>query len=487
MLFALAAGARASLALMRPMWHDEIFTTWAARLSPRGLLQALRQDSGPPLFYLLERPFVRLAERTGEDALVRVLPWLAAFAVFTAIFTLPRGAPRAWFAALVAVSPLLLLYSAEARAYSTLALLDLAVFLFLFRGPRTPARLALGGLAAAAALWTHYLAVFFLAAAGSLLLATRRWRAAAVLAGAGLLFLPWFPILLSQPRGATAWIHESAGRSAQMFLSALGGSGRVPLPVGVPLPAALLLTAAVVGAALAAAVAFGTFREREGRDAVFVVAGTLVLLLAASVVRPVAVAGRSEMAILPIWLWAVAGAASSRPAVRWLAAAAALVGLVTSAWTLAAPRVEAPPGRIARLVTAAAGREDRVIASTAFYLPLRLAADRGQLRGRLQAFPPDLATHPGWFLPEPPPGGSFGPLAKDLAGIAPGGRAFVVAHPLWAGPELARVLEARGTHRNLVKEPDALVVLWSAPAVPEGAGSAAPARDRQKREPLAGR
>jgi uncharacterized membrane protein len=190
-----------------------------------GLIEALRHDSGPPLFYLLERPLVRIAEAGGDDRLVRALPFLAVLAVFAAAWSLPRGWSPAWFVALAAVSPFLLLYSAEARAYGLLALLDLAVFLLLFRGPPTPARLAVGALAAAAALWTHYLAVFFLAVAGALLIATRRWRAAAAVAVAGLLFVPWAPVLLGQPREATAWIHESLGRSAGMFLAALGGPG----------------------------------------------------------------------------------------------------------------------------------------------------------------------------------------------------------------------------------------------------------------------
>src|SRR5215510_12338345 len=79
---ALAAAARAALLIARPFWHDELFTLWAARQSPSALWQTLRSDSGPPLFYLLERPFVILAEAVGFDPVARILPFLAILLLF---------------------------------------------------------------------------------------------------------------------------------------------------------------------------------------------------------------------------------------------------------------------------------------------------------------------------------------------------------------------------------------------------------------------
>jgi len=464
-----------------------VFTVWAARLAPGALLDALRRDSGPPLFYVLEKPFVRLGEAVGDDRFARALPFVAALAVLLALRRLPRGAATTWFAVLAACSPFLLLYSGEARAYALLAAFDLAVFLLLFGPPPTAGRLAAGALAAAAALWTHYLAVFFLAAAGLLLLATRRWRSAAAIAAGGVLFLPWLPVLRAQPPEATAWIHEGAARSAFFFLAGLGGGSRVPLPVGIPLPPLVFTAAAFIGAALAVLLAAGARDDAQRRDAILLTGGTLALLLAVSAARPVAVAGRSEMAILPIWWIAVASGAASGRTARGVAAASILVGIVTCALTVAAPRPEPPTARVARLVARAAAPKDRVIASTAFYLPLRLAADRGQLRADLRAFPLELAGHPGWFVPAPPPSSAYRDLGTELAGVAPGGRAFLVAHPLWAGPELARVIAAGGTARDLVRDPDALVVAWSPGKREAEPRSAVPAPDRQQREPERGR
>ena len=63
----------------RPLWFDELFTFWAARLPLRGLLEALRFDSGPPGFYLIEKPFALLADRVKDgDAWLRAPSFLAA-------------------------------------------------------------------------------------------------------------------------------------------------------------------------------------------------------------------------------------------------------------------------------------------------------------------------------------------------------------------------------------------------------------------------
>ena len=121
-LVAVSLAARIVLLLQRPIWHDEAFTAWASRLALPQLVDALRSDSGPPLFYALEQPFARAADASGRDTLLRVLPFLAALLLFAAARTLPRGA-RGWWIALLACFALVNLYAAEARAYSLLAVL----------------------------------------------------------------------------------------------------------------------------------------------------------------------------------------------------------------------------------------------------------------------------------------------------------------------------------------------------------------------------
>ncbi|HEY3122471.1 MAG TPA: hypothetical protein VGK70_00240, partial [Thermoanaerobaculia bacterium] len=86
------------------------------------MVRILRLDSGPPLFYLLEKPFVSAAEVLAlPDAAARFLPFVAIAVLFAAGRSLPPGA-RLRFLWLAASSPLLLLYASEARAYGVLAL-----------------------------------------------------------------------------------------------------------------------------------------------------------------------------------------------------------------------------------------------------------------------------------------------------------------------------------------------------------------------------
>ncbi|HMA18272.1 MAG TPA: hypothetical protein VKS03_07520, partial [Thermoanaerobaculia bacterium] len=57
----------------RPLWFDELFTIWASRMPLSRLLAVLANDSGPPLWYVLEKPFVIAAERSSSpDAIARV-------------------------------------------------------------------------------------------------------------------------------------------------------------------------------------------------------------------------------------------------------------------------------------------------------------------------------------------------------------------------------------------------------------------------------
>jgi uncharacterized membrane protein len=248
---ALSCAARLWLLAARPLWHDEVFTVWASRQTPPQLVHLLRFDSGPPLFYLLEKPFIMAAERLGlSDGVARLIPFLALLLLFAGARSLRRGAPRRRFLLLSASFSFLLLYAAEARAYALLALLGLSLFLVSTRESSRAGGIALIALTTALLLWTHYLALFLVASL--LLVAVLQRRRESILGiGAGaLLFLPWLPVLLAQPHAALSWMREREGDSAIGFLAALGGGMRVPPPFGRPLPAPLFWLACAAGAAL---------------------------------------------------------------------------------------------------------------------------------------------------------------------------------------------------------------------------------------------
>ena len=421
-------------------------------------MRALRVDSGPPLFYLLEKPFVAAAEAFGfPDTVARLLPFLALLLLFAGARSLPRGAPRRHFLLLAASSPFLLLYAAEARAYALVALLGLVLFLFTVHDAPGFRRIALIALTTALLLWTHYLAIFLVA---SLLVVTvvQKRRLSAFGIGVGVaLFLPWLPVLLAQPEAATSWIREPMRDSAVGFLAALGGGIRVPAPLGPPLPEPLLFLACAAGIALLVSVSLllrtPQPQERAGRAVVLL---TLAGILAASFRRPVAFAGRSEMVVLPIWLWLLSRSGGESLAVRRGLGAAAAIGAVSSLLLFFSPRPALPYAAIVERVEAEAHDGDLVVATANLYLPSRLARDRGRLAADLHALPADLADHPGWFLSRSPSEADYRQLARDIARVKPDRNVFLLLDPAFWTPNLQQILAARGPVRSLARFPEAV-------------------------------
>jgi hypothetical protein len=304
-----------------------LFTIWIARLDPSAALRALRLDSGPPLFYALEKPFVAIGDALGSGgSAARILPFFTALALFAGARTLPSRGSRLRYIALCAASPLVAAYAAESRAYALLAAEGLALFLLSRRDPEGRQAFALLAVAGAAALYTHYLAVFLVGVLFVLCLATGRRRSAAALGVSVALFLPWVPTLLRQPAAATLWMRESGTRSAVGFLSSLGGVGRIPDPLGGPLPAELVLVGSAIGVLLLVPTLLSGRTEPDAFRAGVLTTATLCAILFAGTIRPVDFAGRSEMVVLATWLWAVARAGDSSRLARAGAWAAEAVG-----------------------------------------------------------------------------------------------------------------------------------------------------------------
>ncbi|MGI9100747.1 MAG: glycosyltransferase family 39 protein [Solirubrobacteraceae bacterium] len=161
------AGAALRVATLgtQSLWFDEAVTAQLVRMDLPGLLEAIPDsESSPPLYYVLAWLWSQLLG-TGEVAL-RSLPALLGTATIPVVWALGRrlGGDRAGIAAaaLVAVNPMLVWFSQEARVYALLALLGALSALLWLRALEAPrsARLAGWGVVAALALATHYFAVF---------------------------------------------------------------------------------------------------------------------------------------------------------------------------------------------------------------------------------------------------------------------------------------------------------------------------------------
>ena len=401
------------------------------------------------------------AGRLG-DPLARLLPWLAMVLLALGSRVLPAGRPRSLFLVLLATSPLLFLYAAEARAYAVLALADLALFLLVARGRPTPMRLAAAALLAAGALYLHYLAMFFVAALAIVLAARRRWSSLLALSAGGLLFLPWLPILRAQPEAATAWMREPLGDCVVGFLSCLGGAGRIPGPFGPPLPPWLFAGGIATGVlAIAARIARRQGPE-DADDATTTVLLFLVGVLLGSLARPVAFAGRSELAVLPLWLWGLAAASDRDRLARLAGITLASVGALSTILLLSRVPGRPPGAALLDAARRAARPEDTLVAGGGFYLPARLEADRGEIAARLWSFPSDLERHPGWFRAAPPTARDYEWLTGRLEALPDGRRVLFLLQPPFLTPELSRLMASRGSVSLLDRKPGGLLFSWTA-------------------------
>jgi mannosyltransferase len=208
-LLALVAGAALLRFLtldVQSLSNDEAFTAAIAAGGLDSVYSSVEgTESTPPLYYYLAWGWAQVFG-TG-DAALRLLPALLGTLLVPATWaaareTLPhRSALIA--ALLVAVSPLLVWYSQEARAYALLALLSTLGFMFFVRAIRTeaPRDLALWAVCSALAVATHWFAVFPVAAEGLwLLLVAResRLKVAAACALPALTGAALLPLLLYQ-------------------------------------------------------------------------------------------------------------------------------------------------------------------------------------------------------------------------------------------------------------------------------------------------
>ena len=159
------AGLIARLALLgyQPLWRDEAFTALAVQRTLVSMMDVVRNDSAPPLFYLVERLF---AVVSTSPAMLRLFPVLVGSAAIPIVAALGRrmagDAGGIWAAVIGAVAPALIVSSLDARMYVLATALVLASTLCLLRALERPSvlRLALYAALAILAVYTVYFALF---------------------------------------------------------------------------------------------------------------------------------------------------------------------------------------------------------------------------------------------------------------------------------------------------------------------------------------
>ena len=192
--------------------HDEAVTAIRVLQSNLGVALSVvaELERSPPLYYLIAWPWSKLFG-TGEvscrslSALFGTLTVPAAYLAAREFASRRAGVIAALF---VALNPLLIWYSQEARSYALFVLFSAWGLYFFARALRdpTPRNLGLWAGTSALALCSHYFAVFPVAAEGLWLIAAipNRRRAIIAVVGTATVGLALLPLALAQEGGEEA-------------------------------------------------------------------------------------------------------------------------------------------------------------------------------------------------------------------------------------------------------------------------------------------
>ena len=394
----LAAALRLSTLGLQSFWYDEAFTPlhvlhpslWAT------LRSVVHTENTPPLWYLLAWADTRILG-TGEIAL-RLPSALAGIATVAVAWAVgaelegPDGRRRGAFvcALLVAVNPLFVWYSQEARAYGLFVFTGALALLCFLRFAREPTRgrLVLFALTGALALLTHYFAVFLLLGMALWLLARARTRRSALsaLGVLALVGLALVPLIHAQGGHGTQWIgrwplRERLEAIPQYYLTGYSGKplGRgIELLVALPILAAFAVWLWRVSAAAGIEPKRGepkrgepksSARIREGLTATLTVAAAGVLLPIALVAfgadylapRNLVAAMISVTVLVALLAVRPSGGDADRLVGLGLALAIALAFLAVSIDVDLSPRLQRGDWRGLTRALADGGRAERVI------------------------------------------------------------------------------------------------------------------------------
>ncbi len=312
----------------QPLWEDEAQTYWIASQPFSTIPRLLARDCSPPLYYLMlhlwmgkDRPSERMLRLPSAVIGVATIPLLA-----LAARRLGRN-PWVGLSAglLLAVSPLHVWHSQEARMYTLLAALALVSAWSLDTWLRGRHWLPFV-FSTALALWTHHFALYLVSAELVWVVLRRppkRWKPALLILV--VLYLPvawllWFQAVVNQTGG---WIGRPPWDAVLRTFGLLSLGVRADEQVvwrGVP-----WLVAAGAAAFIPAFVVGARWWARRAALPLWLTVSTPILAFVFSQFVASYTTGRYDMIVLPFYLMTVAGS-SARPR-RFILVAAAILAV----------------------------------------------------------------------------------------------------------------------------------------------------------------
>jgi uncharacterized membrane protein len=313
---AVAGATRLSNLTLQSYSIDEAATIAVLRRPFSGMFWAIsHHESTPPLYYLLARLWSEVgglgeASLRSESALAGVITAALVFLTARRIAGVRAGLIAG---GLTAISPLLVWYSQEARAYSLLAMFGALSFLCATAAvdaghDSVAERRWLTGwaLAAALGLCTHYFAVLFVVPEAAWLALRRPRRARWAIGAVGVVALALLPLALAQrSTGRTDWISGSPLHTRLILIPKQFATG-LSAPHQTILAACVALAVVALLAVLTDAARRRTRVPEAAVVAALGVVGAAVALVLLAAVGIDLVLTRNALGILPIAVVAVA-------------------------------------------------------------------------------------------------------------------------------------------------------------------------------------
>ena len=365
-----------------PYWRDEAFTAQATRMSWTGMFDTVRNDSAPPLGYILGH---LAASISASPVSLRLLSALAGTAAIPIAAALARraGGDRAGLcgAAVAAVMPTLLVTSRDARMYSLAITLVMLAALTLVRALERPdrGRLVVHAAVVALAVHTHYLTALAIAAllgaAVVLRPPPRSWMRCVLATAAGALTLvPWLIAARAQFQHSGFWLPLVDTGMLEDVTTEFFRGPRLSADVPLYWVAQTGAVVAGVGGFLGAALAVRRLGVGARRQAGFLaLAGALGVgvLIAVSTRRPFFDGRYAGLVWAPLLPLLGAGAAALRP--RVLTAVILVALALCGATVLTEGRTDWPA--ITAMLDSTVGPRDELVLNTPDYLVIIQYAD----------------------------------------------------------------------------------------------------------------